>query len=146
MEIVEIDNLDMAKLFNTNRFDLPMTWDGNDFYNTLNTLFDDYKNQITITGVGTSQLFMVQKVCDSILEIIESYFNGLHSNAYSKFCHLMDIIEPHFIKEYTKTYYDEFVIGNRNYDIDPLTLYRINYYNNLSCIELMDQYHNFYCL
>ena len=45
--ILNISDADFKRIMNDEQLFLPIQWDGNDFYSTLESLFDHYINQLT---------------------------------------------------------------------------------------------------
>ena len=110
-------------VFNDKELFLPIRWDGMDFLNTLNNLYEHYiqlinQNQM-INSCNNNAEFIetIRTITNGIIRAVKYYLNGLPSSAYMSFRSLMKNLSCNPLKVYQKSTY------NYSGD-DPLFLFR----------------------
>lgn len=112
---------------------LPKRWNGNDFRDELQALFDHYIRQFNTVGhLGAMpmpnpirvrvELKKIKNACKYILRALERYFDGFPSKAYAAFQKAMDVCMGNPLKIYQKSVYELFESDNYR---DELRLYRV---------------------
>lgn len=79
---------DFNHVFFDERFEVPIRWDGKDFYKTLSDLFEFYKstfNDLFYNSDLDSLYLKISGICDGILDAIKEYLNGNSSRAFQIF-------------------------------------------------------------
>lgn len=49
MKTIDLSDKTFKKIFENKKFHLPIRWDGDDFWQTLKNLYDDYKTELKKT-------------------------------------------------------------------------------------------------
>lgn len=121
----DVSDQAFKKVFDDERLFLPKRWDGVDFKNELDSLFDHYKHQLTyIKTEKTSRPQIVTaddvyETTSSLVKTVQAYLNGYPARAYALFSELMDKIikVPLIIDQHGRVY---LYGSNRN-----MILYRV---------------------
>ena len=76
--IFSITKYQFSHIFNDKKFDLPIRWDGRDFKECLQKLFEEYVKNIKIVLPNQYEIFYrnIENVCNKIIEIIDQYTKG----------------------------------------------------------------------
>jgi len=85
---MEYTKEDFNHVFFDERFEVPIRWDGKDFYKTLSDLYDSYSSafsDIFYAGVLRPLYPKIRGICNGILEAIKEYLNGNSSSAFQRF-------------------------------------------------------------
>lgn len=144
--IIDISNSEFKKLFEDKKLFLPIRWDGYDFLQTLNGLFDYYINKIENLPNNECDIIVdtkvIKKACKLLLKAVNCYLNGFPSNAYSSFEKSMEIFMDKPLKIYQKSYVDQFENGNE----DSFKLFRVTLVNDNKPYERERVFHTPYNL
>lgn len=127
--ILDISDADFKRIMNDEQLFLPIQWDGNDFYSTLESLFNHYINQLTALFDAKStvssniplNLNGISYVCNHLKKTVEFYLNGFPAKAYTTFEKIMAILKGLSLEHHQKNTSGQFVGSNR----DPLQLFRV---------------------
>lgn len=128
--IVDVSDCQFKRILSKNKFFLPIRWDGEDFVNTLNRLYDDYLTSINreLKDVEEQKLIdqdiaSIHTVCKRIVELAKEYLNGFPAQAFQTFSSAMQILIREPLAIYQKSIYDQFQVDVYSNN-DPLMLYR----------------------
>lgn len=115
------------QIFQKEEFQLPKRWDGIDFKNALEVLFDDYLATLEDQPEEVATVLSIEKnlpeikqIRSSIVESVDCYLDGFPSKAYNKFKDVMSVLMKKQLKVYQKSVYDLFA----GYE-EPLKLFRV---------------------
>lgn len=98
---------------------LPIEWEGDDFYERLNYLFNDYI-ELAESKLHKREVNKLRTICKWILKSVKEYLGGFPNKSYKSFTYIMRKLDKHPLMIYRKTGF------NDAFDtIDPLSLYRI---------------------
>lgn len=144
--IIDISNFEFKKIFADKKLFLPIRWDGNDFLQTLNGLFDYYINKIKNiqkNGDGISvDTEVIKRACKLLTKSVSHYLNGFPSKAYNSFKKSMTIFMGKPLKVYQKSDVDQFSNSNK----DSLKLFRVVLVNDNKPYERKRVFHTPYNL
>lgn len=80
---------DFKKLFSKEKYELPIRWDGRDFVRTLNELLKEYLFEFQSLFFYSDEFRKlepsIRKISNEIIESLEYYLDGRHSEAYKCF-------------------------------------------------------------
>ena len=88
--IIDISDWTFRDIFRDKALFLPKRWNGVDFKNELEELFQRYKKNLVDNGVSNEIIQEVDIITDSIIESIDEYYNGYPEKAYKCFSPLMN--------------------------------------------------------
>ena len=108
------------KVFSGKEFDLPIKWDGVDFYKTLDNLYTQYINKIK-TVIKHEDILNIENLIKSLLKAVKEYLNGSPADAFINLDEGMKILEKDSLKVYDKSI-DKLFWSQTN---DPLKLFRV---------------------
>lgn len=138
--MLTIDKAKFDDLIKEDFLELPIKWDGKDFYETLNNLFEDYIDLLS-KHLSPRDLNKVEIICNNLLKCVEEYHKGFPSESYKTFTRVMEKLYNQPLKIYPKTgFMDAFRID------DPLKLYRIRNVQQNIRYERKDIFHTPYYL
>ena len=107
-------------IFNDEQLFLPMRWDGNDFLQTVERLFDYYKSKVK-NRLDNENYLMIDQICKGIKMTLQEYLKGFPMKAYRKFNRVMETLKKVPFKVYQKTSHLEHVSASN----DVLSLFRV---------------------
>lgn len=89
--ILDISDPGFLDVFEEERFQLPLRWDGRDFERTVRKLFDNYITKVhaVYPKRNLTDLTVVQ---ESLTQAIRSYLNGFPAYAYRCLCKAMAVL------------------------------------------------------
>ena len=138
---IDISSHDFMRIFEQKKFHLPIRWTGNDFKQTLEELFRNYRVELR-NATKCMDYNGVDLLCESIILSIEKYFDGHPSKAFNIFSIAMDFLMTSQPKNYQITDCEEFF----SYKDDLLKLFRVrNVQQNISYLR-SDIFHTPYNL
>lgn len=138
--IIEISKSDFISIVKNGELDLPKRWDGNDFHESINLLYEKYKS-ILSAYISRNNLRKVHTICNRISKCIEHYHNGFPNEAFQQVNYVMNKLIQKPLIIYRKSGWTEVFDQN-----DPLMLFRIrNVQNNIIYIR-KDIFHTPYNL
>lgn len=128
--ILDISDSEFKDIFGDAQFHLPIRWDGTDFNDTLQKLFEEYlwrvDSRLThkkfISGSSEINDFYdeIESACRLILDAIKRYLNGLPSEAFYSLSKAMKVFMEQPLQVYYKNADEQF-----NGSEDGLELFRI---------------------
>ena len=128
--ILDISDSEFKNLFNDKKLFLPIRWDGYDFLNTLNGLFDYYIRKLDLLPNDGHSICVntnvVKKACGLLSKAVSDYLNGFPSKAYSSFERSMKIFMNSPLRIYQKSVTEQFE-DRRNFrsNDNSLKLFRV---------------------
>ena len=129
--IIDISSSEFKKLWDDEKLFLPIRWDGYDFLQTLDRLFDYYINKLERLPNKDYDISVdskeVKRACSHLSKAVGHYLNGFPSKAYSSFKKSMSIFMNRPLKIYQKSVIEQFE-DRRNYrrdNDDSLKLFRV---------------------
>lgn len=138
--ILNITKNNFRSIIENEFLDLPMRWDGYDFYSTVNSLFQEYLALLSHYMKG-NDVRKATTICNGILECIDQYHRGFPDKAFKKIETVMSKLISHPLTIYRKSgwtgAFDAY---------DPLKLFRVrNVQSNIN-YERKDIFHTPYNL
>ena len=118
--IIDISSDEFKKIFENEKLYLPIRWNGDDFIDTLITLYSDY-HDFVVKSCSKDVALKVIKCFSLIIDSVELYLYGFPAKAYSVLKELMEFLMKQPLQLYGKSI-DEGLSKEYN---DPLDLYRI---------------------
>lgn len=127
--IIDISDLEFKKMWDDEKLFLPIRWDGYDFLQTLNGLFDYYIKKLNLLPNNGRDIHVdtnvVKRACGYLSKAVAHYLNGFPSKAYRSFESSMNIFMSRPLNIYQKSAIEQFE-DSRNYDSDDsLKLFRV---------------------
>lgn len=87
-------NEKFKELFSKDIYQLPIEWDGNDFYATLYKHYKKYLKDIkAITNDMKDVYTDVERVCRQICAVVDSSFRCYHAESYERFKKIMEFLD-----------------------------------------------------
>lgn len=132
--ILDISDSKFKDILRDEKLYLPIRWDGNNFPETLDVLFNYYmkklenvtdENGYYISHVRANR-HDIKRVCRLIKKAVEHYLNGFPSKSYETFNRAMKILMVNPLKVYQKSAIEHFEKSESRYD-DELKLFRVTY-------------------
>lgn len=129
--IIDISDASFKKVLNDEKLFLPIRWDGADFYETLDNLYNYYIKQLEMINTDEGyygsyinlDIKKIKKVCGLLKRAVKHYLNGFPSKSYRTFKDVMDILMLQPLRIYEKSVLEQFQDDNMNYE-DELKLFR----------------------
>lgn len=138
--IINITKPDFKTIVKCDDLNLPIRWDGADFYNSLNVLFVKYQS-ILKDYININDLKKIRSICSELLKCIELYHSGFPNKAFNQINIVMKKLFNNPLSVYKKTgWIDAFKQS------DPLMLYRIRNVQNNITYNRKDIFHTPYNL
>lgn len=129
--IFDISDSNFKKILNDDKLFLPIRWEGNDFSQTLERLFNYYINKLKLITDNESSLNEIEKVCAYIVKSVDYYLDGFPSKSYSVFKNAIYLLMRTPLKIYQKSIFEQFEYHNKFYN-DKLNLFRaVNVNDNI---------------
>ena len=128
--IIDISNLEFKNLWEYEKLFLPIRWDGYDFLQTLNGLFDYYIKKLDLLPNNGYDVRVdskvVKRACGYLSKAVAHYLNGFPSKAYSSFKSAMNIFMDKPLKIYQKSAIEQFEDRRNHHNTDDsLKLFRV---------------------
>lgn len=128
--IIDISNLEFKNLWEDEKLFLPIRWDGYDFLQTLNGLFDYYIKKLDLLPNNGYDVRVdskvVKRACGYLSKAVAHYLNGFPSKAYSSFKSAMNIFMDKPLKIYQKSAIEQFEDRRNHHNTDDsLKLFRV---------------------
>lgn len=127
--ILNISDSTFKRIMKNEDFYLPIRWDGNNFSNTLELLFNKYISQLEILSKQqednmyiSTELTDIKKVCGLLVKSVNDYLNGFPSKSYATFNKVMNIIMRNPLQIYFKSIMEQFDSPSVQ---DKLKLFRV---------------------
>lgn len=130
--ILDISDSTFRHIFSDQKLFLPIQWDGTDFTETLEKLFNTYIINIE-HSIATEEhkkdsartIYTVKKICGLIKNSVESYLDGFPSKAYVELETAMRVLVKTPLKIYQKSIFEQFEDMEGPIFNDNLALYRL---------------------
>lgn len=128
--ILDISNSEFKNLLDDEKMFLPIRWDGYDFLQTLNELFDYYIKRLELLPNDGHHICVdtkvVKRACGCLSKAVSHYLNGFPSRAYTSFERSMNIFMDRPLRIYQKSVTEQFE-DKRKYrgNDDSLKLFRV---------------------
>ena len=138
---VDISTKQFTRFTQNSVFQLPQRWDGDNFYLTIQKLFDKYLQEIK-QHISSSDYLNIECICLWIKESIDLYFQGLTENAFAKFGEAMELLIKNPLKIYSDTGWMDPFFDNDS----QLKLYRVRNVQQNKLYSRKDIFHTPYNL
>ena len=79
--IFDISDKEFISIMNAKKLDLPKRWDGGDFHQELNKLYEDYLDKLRPFR-ELIEYPKIDNLCTEILKVVDEYLNGHIKEAY----------------------------------------------------------------
>lgn len=130
--ILDISDSTFRHIFSDQKLFLPIQWDGTDFTETLEKLFNTYiiniEHSITTEEHkkdSARTIYTVKKICGLIKNSVESYLDGFPSKEYVELETAMRVLVKTPLKIYQKSIFEQFDDTEDPIFNDNLALYRL---------------------
>lgn len=151
--IIDLSNEQFKRLFDNPEFFLPIRWDGKDFSNTLNNLFESYINKFYSENYSKTlsnnhinvDIEKLQQVCSLVLKSVIHYLDGFPADAFETIDELMSLLIRTPLKIYNKSF-NELLHNSSTQIEDPLKLYRVVGVKDNVCYDRSRVFHTPYTL
>ncbi len=139
--IINIASNNFLDIVSNTTLDLPKRWDGNNFNETLSSLFIHYQEILLSNGVHRKDVSKVKTISDGILKSIEYYYKGYPTKAFIEINKVMRKLMEQPLTIYSKNGWTDAFSTN-----DPLKLFRIRNVQSNTIYNRKDIFHTPYNL
>lgn len=131
--ILDISDEEFKRVFSNKQLHLPIRWNNYNFVDTLETLFNIYKNEVRKCRYSSVpyipilvDLNKIDQTCELLITTVKHYLNGFPSKAFTSLKKLMTILQEKPLQTYHKSVLEQLQISDSR---DPLHLYRVTCVN-----------------